>query len=339
VFAVGRNSRLIAALLIAMGAASSAPVSRASAATPNSIPLQWTATGDDGDVGQAYRYDLRYRTSDVVGGDTSSWWSQATTATGLPAPSTSGATDSATVNGLTPATTYYFVLRVYDEVGNVSPFSNLAVGTTLEEILPPPPGCSVPATAPSNFTAADSGDVFLSWSPTSDPLATEFHIFRAVGSAGTLSRIATITDPSQTTFRDTNVSTGTPYRYRAAWASSCGDGPATSSVPITLSAPPGTPPPGSAGTATLHAYPNPSSGAVQFAIKISGSAPQQVYIRLFDMSGRWVADIANGTFQPGTSTISWARTARSGGTIAPGYYEAIGVVGGAKLRERLVLLP
>ncbi len=38
------------------------------AQTPyNSITLDWTATGDDGTVGRASYYDLRYRTTNIVG--------------------------------------------------------------------------------------------------------------------------------------------------------------------------------------------------------------------------------------------------------------------------------
>jgi hypothetical protein len=41
------------------------------------------------------------------------------------------------VRGLTPLTTYYFVLRVGDEVPNWSAFSNLAVKTTTGDATPP----------------------------------------------------------------------------------------------------------------------------------------------------------------------------------------------------------
>ena len=105
-----------------------AAVPRASAGSPYSMTLVWTATGDDADQGRAYRYDLRYSTSSVA--DTASWWNGATAAANLPTPSTSGILDSTVVAGLTPGTTYYFILRVYDDGGNVSGFSNVASAAT-----------------------------------------------------------------------------------------------------------------------------------------------------------------------------------------------------------------
>jgi subtilisin family serine protease len=86
------------------------------AATPTSITLHMTATGDDGVAGAAYLYDVRYSTSVI---DTNNF-SQATVANGEPVPKSSGVADSITVTGLKPDTTYYFGLRVADEVGNYS---------------------------------------------------------------------------------------------------------------------------------------------------------------------------------------------------------------------------
>lgn len=91
--------------------------------------------------------------------------------------------------------------------------------------------------------------------------------------------------------------------------------------------------------AALHARPNPSTGPVEFIIDVSSSVPQPVHIRLFDLSGRWVADLADGAFAPGQHTLSWTRLSRSGAPVAPGYYEALGTIGSIAVRERVVLLP
>lgn len=99
-------------------------------ASDSTATLRWTAPGDDGTVGQASRYDLRYRTTPISGVDTLSWWNAATVATGLPVPRASGATDSFTVRNLTRATTYYFIIKAADEVPNWSGYSNVATYTT-----------------------------------------------------------------------------------------------------------------------------------------------------------------------------------------------------------------
>jgi len=312
----------------------------AQSSAPHSIGLLWTATGDDADVGQAYRYDMRFSSS-PVGTDTLTWWINARSATNLPAPSLAGQSDSAVVTGLNPETTYNFILRVVDEIGNVSPFSDVASATTGTELPPPPPGCTVASTAPSSFDAhSDSTAILVSWGGTSDSAAVSLHLWRATGSSGALSLLATITDLSKFEYVDASVTAGDMYRYRATWASPCGDGPPTASVVVSMPAPPSPPsPPPSAPGARIHAYPNPSQGNVQFVIHVTATSGQHVQIRLFDLTGRLVADIADGSYPPGDTTISWGRTTRNGNRIAPGYYEAIGHVGEARVRDRIVLLP
>ena len=103
----------------------------------SSVVLLWTAPGDDGTIGRATSYDIRYRTTNISGTDTTSWWNAATQATGEPVPGNSGVTDSMRVRGLNPQTTYYFMIRAADEIPNWSGFSNLATKTTSGDAVPP----------------------------------------------------------------------------------------------------------------------------------------------------------------------------------------------------------
>lgn len=98
------------------------------------VNLAWTATGNDDRSGHADHYELRYSTS-PVSADTLGWWASATKARNLPRPSAPGLEDKARVIGLLPKTTYFFVLRAYDEAGNGSDFSNVASATTGEGVL------------------------------------------------------------------------------------------------------------------------------------------------------------------------------------------------------------
>jgi len=304
------------------------------AASPSSVTLLWTAPGDDGDTGRAFRYDLRYSTS-AVGADTLQWWSAASSAANVMRPSPSGQEDSTTVQGLASATTYYFVLRTYDEAGNVSGFSNVAAATT-------DPGCPVPGSMPSQFAAyVDSGAVLMTWLPATDPLAKALHIWRGAGASGPVSLFQTITDPAQTSYRDTSVQPGGTYRYRATWSGDCGDGPSTGYRTLSMSdngSPSATASPASA-TVAIHAYPNPSTDAVHFLIHVADPSGEHVQLRLFDPSGRVIADIADGSFPSGDTVISWPRLTRNGDRVAPGYYESLGTIGSRTVRERLILLP
>jgi subtilisin family serine protease len=107
----------------------------------NAMGLTWTATGDDGNVGRASRYEIRYSTAPID--DTS--WSGATLVTG-PDPLTAGSPQSFEVGSLAFSTGYYFAIKAFDEFNNAGPLSNVPMGTTL--------GIPDIAYTPGSFTAS-----------------------------------------------------------------------------------------------------------------------------------------------------------------------------------------
>ncbi len=98
-------------------------------ADPNGtrVTLNWTATGDDGSVGTASRYAVRYSTSPID--DTN--FASAQLAAGAPVPKLSGTAEEMQVQGLDFLTTYYFAVKALDEFGNASPVTISASATTL----------------------------------------------------------------------------------------------------------------------------------------------------------------------------------------------------------------
>lgn len=92
----------------------------------SSATLQWTAPGNDGAIGTASIYDLRYSESPIDQGN----WSAAGGAADEPNPALGGSQQVHIVSGLSDSTTYYFALRTYDGAGNASELSNLATATT-----------------------------------------------------------------------------------------------------------------------------------------------------------------------------------------------------------------
>jgi subtilisin family serine protease len=99
---------------------------RVTAVGSNSVSLAWTATGDDGETGTAYRYDLRVATAPI---DSVSF--ESATRVGVGRPLAAGSTDSVRVLGLATQTTYWFALRAQDEFRNAGPVSESVTGTTL----------------------------------------------------------------------------------------------------------------------------------------------------------------------------------------------------------------
>lgn len=125
-----------------------------------SIKLTWTAPGDDVDAGTVASYDARYFEKEI----TIDTWDLSTQITVEPAPKQAGLTQSMTISGLTPATTYYFALNSIDDGGNEAKFSNVVSAKTLS-----PPNTIPPATI-TDLTFANILTVFadLLWTAPGD---------------------------------------------------------------------------------------------------------------------------------------------------------------------------
>jgi hypothetical protein len=98
-----------------------------SVASANSVVLEWTAPGDDGDAGTANQYEIRYSTLPITEGN----WYSATSVVSKPAPSPVGTTEHCRVTGLSATDLYYFALMTADEVPNWSGLSNVIRCITL----------------------------------------------------------------------------------------------------------------------------------------------------------------------------------------------------------------
>jgi chitodextrinase len=134
----------------------------------NSVPLTWTATGDDSLTGTASQYDLRYSTSLITAAN----YSSATQVTGEPTPGAPGTSQGQTVTGLQPATTYWFAIKTADDAGNWSLISNVvskATSAAADGIRPAPASLAVSAVTDTNATLAWTavGDDSLTGTATS----------------------------------------------------------------------------------------------------------------------------------------------------------------------------
>ena len=94
--------------------------------TMSAVSLRWTSPGDDGVSGTAASYDIRYSTVPI----TEDRWQTSELVTGEPVPQIAGSIQTMTVSGVTSGRTYYFAMKVSDEVPNTSTLSNVASGTT-----------------------------------------------------------------------------------------------------------------------------------------------------------------------------------------------------------------
>ncbi|MFC1475922.1 fibronectin type III domain-containing protein [Candidatus Zixiibacteriota bacterium] len=99
--------------------------------------LVWTASGDDGNLGVASFYDVRYATTLI----TEASFIDAQIAANPPLPSAAGIEDTCIVTGLAGGVVYYFAVRIADEAYNWSTVSNVVTDTIIirADMIPPAP--------------------------------------------------------------------------------------------------------------------------------------------------------------------------------------------------------
>ncbi len=95
------------------------------------LDLSWTAPGDDGSVGTASSYDVRYSA-------TPGPWDEATEVAGEPDPQVAGSAEAFRLEGLEFSTTYYVAVRAVDDYGNLGPVSDW-----IDVVTSDPPAISV----------------------------------------------------------------------------------------------------------------------------------------------------------------------------------------------------
>ncbi len=217
------------------------------------VTLHWTAPADDLGVGGAVAsYDLRYFT-DVI--DASNWSLATPVATGTPLQP--GQTETVTVGGLSPSTTYAFALMSSDSAGNVSDLSNILQVTTAA------PDLTAPA-AVNDLSAGDIGptSLTLTWTATGDDgstgIAAAYDIRyseAAITDEATFAAatpVANVPVPlaagTTQSVDVTGLSPDTEYYFAVEVTDDAGNVSGLSNVPVVTTLPPDTTPPASVDT-------------------------------------------------------------------------------------------
>ncbi|HEX7877782.1 MAG TPA: hypothetical protein VF720_00130 [Candidatus Eisenbacteria bacterium] len=99
---------------------------KALSATLSSVRLGWTAPGDDGMMGTATLYDIRYSASPITAGN----FASASQVGSEPAPQPAGTPQEMNVVLASSGTLYYFAIKTIDNEDNVSGISNVVTRRT-----------------------------------------------------------------------------------------------------------------------------------------------------------------------------------------------------------------
>jgi hypothetical protein len=98
------------------------------------IILTWTAPGDDGDIGTASYYVIKYSTEPI---NQYNFW-MANSVPNPPFPSPAGQAENFTISDLQHGQYYYVAVKAYDEVDNESAISNVAQSFAAGMMVPLP---------------------------------------------------------------------------------------------------------------------------------------------------------------------------------------------------------
>lgn len=175
----------------------------------NTVDLEWTAPGDDGNSGTATSYDIRWSLDPI---ETLSDFEEATQLGGEPTPAESGTVQSFTAENLPFGSEVYFSIRTADEVGNFSEISNSPSATT-----EPGPRIGVdPESFLVDLQTGESTERELTISNLGDPGAGPLTFTATVGSGGTA--------PSDVSAPATTEGSGDASAFATESEPSSGDG-------------------------------------------------------------------------------------------------------------------
>ncbi|MEW6555822.1 MAG: Ig-like domain-containing protein [Elusimicrobiota bacterium] len=125
------------------------------------LNLTWTAPGDDGTVGNNTtdaKYEVKFATYGVVGGNIEGWWTTANTYSQNWPVANCGVTETKTLTGLNRATLYFVGIKTIDDANNKSDITIVASAYTPSDTIPPSA-----ITTLSALTGDNSGEIKLSW--------------------------------------------------------------------------------------------------------------------------------------------------------------------------------
>lgn len=270
---VSSNNTFITATPVTPDTTAPSSISNLSTAsiTQSSAILSWTAPGNDGTVGTANSYDIRYATTPI----TTSNWNSALQVTGEPTPLVSGTSQTYVLVGLLPATPYYVAIKTTDAAGNVAPLSNVSLFTTtagLPPVIPPVTTTPPPVLTGGGGGAGSAGSVVvipafaanafdrqvnLVWTNPTDSTFARVLIVRNQGTAPASPSDGTkVYEGNASSFVDTNLQNDQTYYYSIFPVTLSGTNPSasrnlsatpkvglgqTNTVPVLQTPPPTTP--------------------------------------------------------------------------------------------------
>jgi subtilisin family serine protease len=180
---------------------------------------------------------------------------------------------------------------------------------------------------------ADRRQVTVRWSAQGDQI-TAFRVLRSTLADGHYEPVGQELPASVTgsySFQDRTAQRATEYFYRVCAREPGGEWIQSDPVQVITPAP---------ALAFVSAAPNPSSGTVRLEYETDAASPAQVAkIEIYDVAGRRVRQLFQGSAAPGVSQVTWDGTGESGRRLAAGVYVAKLSLGDRSVSRKLLIKP
>ena len=300
------------------------------------VLLRWTAPGDDGGIGRAYRYDVRRSLAPINAGN---FAGGTLVPSGVPAPG--GSPDSLALTGLAEGVPHYFALRAFDDAGNVGPISNVATAT----LAVVSPG----AVTDLRVIATTDSSVTLAWTATGDDGTVgrpQLYVVRGanapIDDANFLQAPYVRSAPATVDAGGTEMllikflQSAKRYWFALKAYDSSANGSPLSNVVIAQTGVGG--PLDSRPGLALAPGSNPSRVPARLYWQAAPEAAgQRQEIRIYDLTGRLIRTLDPGQGIGGV--VSWDGADGNGNRVPAGLYVARFASGPFRTQARLVLLP
>ncbi|MBU0984396.1 MAG: hypothetical protein KKA42_11035 [candidate division Zixibacteria bacterium] len=279
------------------------------------IILTWTAPGEDGSVGTAASYEIKYSTGTISEGN----FDAATTFCCPPTPVSAGTMQSTTLFGLTPGQVYFVALKTTDHSDNESPISNVVSAEAKTSISTGEDDDEIALVSPGTDAPVKSSHPTLIVANINATSTNEYHFEVAEDSSFALltsaSPVVLQQEGATTAWQVTEkLVTGETYFWRAR----ANDDP-YSAVSWFSVAP------------ETHAYPNPFRPAVHGTATFA-EVPADATLMLTTLNGHMVRQWVHTS----GSDLTWDGTNLSGSPVASGTY--LWYLDGTETKGKLIVV-
>jgi len=290
-----------------------------------SITLQWTAPGDDGQVGGpvdtlVVGYDTIPYIADED--DVNFWWYRATKLVKVPSPAMPGEQQSVLISGLDFFKTYYFGILSRDNKRNVSATAFVSGSTTPVEL--------------AAFTAQPQRDeIVLTWKTASESNNLGFAIDRrrapqsGWNAVGFVDGRGTTQEPSEYQFIDQPPGFG-EWGYRLRQIDIDGSETIYDEISVQLAAP--------SRFELAQNYPNPFNPSTTITWQLPGDVSGRVILVIYDLLGREICTLRNETAQPGYFSAIWDGRDMRGEPVGSGLYFSVLQAGSYRATRKMIKL-